>query len=235
MRQITLTFFGAPRSKAAEHATESKATMTVPLVVLSVFAIGAGWVGIPKAFPLLGGLLPTWFDEFVGGMLLSEPGEVVEHSLVPLATSLVVALGGLYLGWLTYRGAKAGTTDPVQRLGGLYSLLKNKYYVDELYDLVFVRPGRWLAETFSYHWIDRSLLDGILHGVGRFGLRLGTLLRHRFDLPVLNGLADKASAGTGVLGGSMRRLQSGRVQQYMLAAVFVLVVVGLILYYLIRV
>jgi NADH-quinone oxidoreductase subunit L len=235
MRQITLTFFGKPRSKAAEQASESKATMTVPLVVLAVFAIGAGWVGIPKAFPVLGGLLPPWFDEFVGGMLLSAHGGEVSHSLVPLATSLVVALGGLYLGWLAYRGVKAGATDPVQRLGGLYNVLKNKYYVDELYDLAFVRPGRWLAETFSYQWIDRGLLDGILHGLGRFGLWLGRLLRHGFDQPVLNGLADKASAGTGGLGGVMRRMQTGRVQQYMLAAVLVLVVVGLILYYLIRV
>jgi NADH-quinone oxidoreductase subunit L len=235
MRQITLTFLGEPRSRAAEHASESKASMTVPLVVLAVFAVSAGWVGIPKSFPVLGGLLPPWFEEFVGSMLVSVHAEVASFSLVPLETSLVVALGGLYLGWLVYRNVKAGAADPMLRLGGLFTLLKNKYYVDELYDLVFVRPARWLAETFSSQWIDRGLLDGILHGLGRFGLWLGRLLRHGFDQPVLNGLADGASSGTGGLGSFMRRMQTGKVQQYMLAAVLVLVVVGLILYYLIRV
>ncbi len=50
MRQITLTFFGEPRTKAAEHASETTWTMTLPLVVLAVFAVGVGWVGMPAWF-----------------------------------------------------------------------------------------------------------------------------------------------------------------------------------------
>ncbi len=51
MRQITLTFFGEPRTKAAEHASETPWTMTVPLIVLAVFAVGYGWVGYPGTIP----------------------------------------------------------------------------------------------------------------------------------------------------------------------------------------
>ena len=80
MRQITLTFLGEPRTKAAEHASESKATMTAPLVVLSVFAVTAGWVGIPKAFPLLGKLSANWFEEFVGSMVHFEHATEAHHS-----------------------------------------------------------------------------------------------------------------------------------------------------------
>ena len=59
MRQISLTFLGKPRTEEAEHAHETPATMTVPLIVLAVFAVGFGWVGIPEDFPLIGGLIPT--------------------------------------------------------------------------------------------------------------------------------------------------------------------------------
>jgi NADH-quinone oxidoreductase subunit L len=102
MRQITLTFLGEPRTKEAEHAQETPWTMTTPLVVLAFFAITYGWVGIPEHFPLLGGIVPNWLHEFVGGTLLEHP-PVLEFSIWPLLTSLAVALGGLFLGWYVYR------------------------------------------------------------------------------------------------------------------------------------
>ena len=92
MRQITLTFLGEPRTEAAEHAQETPWTMTVPLVVLAVFSVTAGWVGIPEHFPLIGGLLPNWFHEFVGGTLL----EHTPHSISYLAAA---HLAGCGVGW----------------------------------------------------------------------------------------------------------------------------------------
>ena len=91
MRQITLTFLGEPRTKAAEHAHETSPTMTIPLVILAIFGISVGWVGIPEAFPVIGGIIPNWFHEFVGGTLLEHP-ETLEFSWIPLLTSLVVAV-----------------------------------------------------------------------------------------------------------------------------------------------
>ena len=97
MRQITLTFLGEARTKSAEHASENRWVMTLPLVILAVFAVAAGWVGIPKTFPLLGSLSPDWFAEFVGQMVSGEAA-VEAASYIPLITSLVVALGGLVPG-----------------------------------------------------------------------------------------------------------------------------------------
>ncbi|HRQ32224.1 MAG TPA: NADH-quinone oxidoreductase subunit L, partial [Anaerolineales bacterium] len=94
MRQITLTFLGKPRTEEAAHAHETPWTMTLPLVVLSALAFGYGWVGIPEHFPLIGGFIPNWFHEFVGGTLAERPAALEFHA-VPLLTSLLVALGAL--------------------------------------------------------------------------------------------------------------------------------------------
>jgi NADH-quinone oxidoreductase subunit L len=126
---------------------------------------------------------------------------------------------------------KAGAPDPLARaLGPLHKLLQSKYYFDELYDFLFVRPAYWLAETFSYKWIDRGLIDGILHAVGRFMQRVGSFLRNYIDLPVINGLADRFSEGVKGSGRGIRVIQTGRVQQYLIVG---LLFTGALLSYLI--
>src|SRR5512134_2137937 len=156
MRQITLTFLGEPRTPEAEHARETPWTMTLPLVILSVFAVTYGWVGIPEHFPVLGGLVPNWLHEFVGGTLAEHP-EAVEFNWTPLLTSLVVALGGLYAGWLVYRNVNSPAEDRFQ-----IPLLKNKYYFDEFYDRTFVKPAYWFAENVVYKFLDQGVIDGFL-------------------------------------------------------------------------
>jgi len=229
MRQITLVFLGKPRTNSAEHAHETPWTMTVPLMVLSVFAIGAGWFGVPDAFPGLGKILPNWFGEFVGSMLTHGHHEE-SHSLVPLFTSLVVSLGGLLLGWLVYRNVKAGAADPLEKpLGFFHKWMKNKFYVDEFYEIVLIRPARWLADVFTSQWMDRWFLDGILHGIGKFGLWFGNLVRNYFDVPVVNGVGDDIADGTRKAGSGLRVIQTGQIQQYMVTALLVAIFLGVVL------
>jgi NADH-quinone oxidoreductase subunit L len=232
MRQITLAFLGEARSKSAEHAHENKKVMTIPLIVLSVFAVAAGWVGIPKTFPLLGGVIPNWFEEFVGSMLAGE-GVKLTESLIPLLTSLVVSLGGLYLGWLVYHKVKAGEADPLQKpLGFVYAWMKNKYYVDELYQLIFIRPSIWLSEIFTAKIVDRLILDGFIDGIGKAALWLGGIVRNGIDIPVVNGTGDGIGLTVRKSGEALRPVQSGRIQQYMLLTVAVVVLAGILFYYL---
>ena len=113
MRQITLTFLGKPRTQAAKHAHETPWTMTLPLVILAIFAIAAGWIGIPEDFLGLE-LPPNLFHEFVGETLAEHP-KAPTFSIVPLLVSVVVALGGLYGGWLVYRNVRAGDEDDHRR------------------------------------------------------------------------------------------------------------------------
>ncbi|MBK5106632.1 MAG: NADH-quinone oxidoreductase subunit L [Anaerolineales bacterium] len=221
MRQITLTFLGKSRTESAEHAVESKWTMTLPLVLLAVFAIIAGWPGIPGDFPLIGGFIPNFVHEFVGETLAEHP-EAISFSWIPLLISLGVSLGGLALGWWVYRDIPAGAPDPLEKpLGPVYKLLKNKYYFDELYGFIFVRPAFWLSETFTYLWLDRTIIDGFLHFVSRITFSLGGIFRNYIDKPVINGFGDFVGESVKRIGRSGRYIQTGRVQQYMIMALII--------------
>lgn len=232
MRQITLTFLGEPRTKAAHHAQETPWTMTVPLVILAVFAIGVGWVGIPEHFPLLGGLIPNWFHEFVGGTLLEHPVGV-EFSPWPLITSLVVALGGLALGWTVYRDIPANAPDPVEKaLGPVHKVLKNKYYFDELYDFLFVKPAFWFAETFTSLWMDRKIIDGFLHKVAQAVGIIGNFFRNKIDKPIINEFfGDGIGNSVKQIGQDLRPIQTGKIQQYMMFGLSVIVFSALFFYF----
>jgi NADH-quinone oxidoreductase subunit L len=226
MRQITLTFLGEPRTEEAKHAQETPWTMTVPLVVLSVFAIGYGWVGIPEHFPLLGGLVPNWLHEFVGGTLAEHP-EAVDFRWEPLLTSLLVALGGLYAGWRVYRNVQSPAQDRLQ-----IPLLKNKYYFDEIYDRIFVKPAYWFADAVIYRLMDQGMIDGILHLFGPVTDRFGSWIRNYFDLPVINRFFGDGTADVTYRAGErLRVIQTGRIQQYLMLALIVFIALGAALYF----
>jgi len=224
MRQITLTFLGEPRTKEAEHAQETPWTMTVPLMVLAFFAIVSGWVGIPEDFMGLQ-LGPNWFHAFVGGTLLEHP-ETLVFNWLPLLTSLVVALGGLGLGYLIYRNVNSPAEDKLQ-----IHWLKNKWYFDEAYDFLFVKPAYWFAETFVYKWMDKGVIDGILNSFGKVTGWLGSAIRNYIDIPIINEfIGDGIARVTQWFGGLIQPVQTGRIQQYMLASLGILIVVGGILF-----
>jgi len=226
MRQITLTFLGKPRTKEAEHAQETPWTMTTPLVVLAFFSIVTGWVGIPEHFPAIGGLIPNLFHDYVGATLAEHP-EAVAFNWIPLGTSLVVALGGLGLGYVMYRNAKSANDDKLQ-----IPLLKNKYYFDEAYDYLFVKPIYWFAENVVYKFMDQGLIDGILHLFGPVTGGLGSFIRNKFDLPVINRFIGDGSADiTYWFGGKLRAIQTGRVQQYLMLALVVFIAIGAVLFF----
>lgn len=225
MRQITLTFFGEARTEEAKHAHETPWTMTLPLVVLSVFAVGYGWVGMPHW--ITGGLVPNWFHEFVGSML-HEHAEELAFNIVPLGTSLLVALGGLTAGYFAYRNVQSPAEDKLQ-----IPVLKNKWYVDELYNVVFIKPAVWFSEVFVSKWMDKGFIDGILHLFGPATGGVGSAIRNYFDLPVINHFFGDGSAEvTWWFGRNLRPIQTGRIQQYLVLSLIVLFVVGGLLYFL---
>jgi NADH-quinone oxidoreductase subunit L len=235
-RQITLTFLGKPRTVEAEHAHETGRTMTTPLIVLAVFAVAAGWFGIPHTFPGLGQLIPNLFEGFVGPMVHGE-GEAVEAaaSYLPLLMSVLVSLGGLALGYYTYRGfVSAEAKDPTQRVTGgwLWNTLQNRYYIDQFYNKAFIIPSRWMSEVFTYLWVDKKVIDGIIEGVAKGVLATGRAVRRWIDLQVVNWTGDRIGEGVRGAGSELRQVQTGRIQQYMLLAVLLVVVVGAVFFYL---
>jgi len=236
-RQITLTFLGKPRTPEAEHAHESVRTMTVPLIILAVFAVAAGWAGIPSSFPGLGQVVPNLFEEFLAPMVHgAEHGAEAAHSLVPLLTSIVVSLGGLALGYYAYRGFTAPESkDPASRVTGAWywNVLQNRYGIDQLYHDFLVVPSDWLSEVFTFKWLDQKVIDGIIHGVSKGTWSLGVAVRRWIDLNVVNWLGDRLGDGTRGSARELQVLQTGRIQQYLLLTVLAVVIVGAIFYYII--
>jgi NADH-quinone oxidoreductase subunit L len=180
-RMIFMTFYGTPRMDAAvmHHLHESPKIMTVPLMVLAVLSIVGGWIGIPHLNQFEHWLEPALSRFVPEGTAV--PGAAQEGSftleLGLMALSVAVALAGIYLAHQMYL-AKAGAADRVAaRLFGLYNLLKRKYYVDEIYDALFVRPLFWLSENFFWKIFDVKLIDGTVNGSAKLFGGLASLLR----------------------------------------------------------
>ncbi len=140
---------------------------------------------------------------------------------------MVVALGGLTLGWLYYRNVKSVSEDKLQ-----IPLLKNKYYFDEAYDFLFIKPAYWFAENVVYKLLDQRLIDGILHIFGPTTGGIGKFIREKIDLPFINELVGDGSANvTYWFGGKLRAIQTGRVQQYLMLALVTFIIIGAVLYF----
>ena len=249
MRQISLTFAGEPRTEAAKHASLGQGivslTMTLPLIILALFAIGAGFVGVPNDFPVLGAIFSPEHNAFHHLAIESLPmpeataayatlpdyhPHAPPFNIVPVATSVIVALAGLWLGYMMYwrRPLKAGQADPLLGvLGPLHAVLQNRYYLDDIYGAVFVKPSQWLAAQVIV-LLDRGLIDALLHIIARVFTWLGDLTKV-LNLWLIDGVGDGIPIAIFHAGGWLRRMQSGRIQQYMLLVLAAAVVIGVVL------
>ncbi|MGH7597881.1 MAG: proton-conducting transporter membrane subunit, partial [bacterium] len=175
-RMIFMTFYGTPRMDAAvmHHLHESPKVMTVPLMILAVLSIAGGWIGIPHINQFEAFLEPV----FAHGYSTAEAHQgSFSLELALMALSVAVALAGIYLAYQIYL-AKAGAADRwATRLRGLYNLLAHKYYVDEIYEALFVRPLNWLSEKILWKIFDVKLIDGMVNGAAKLFGGLASLLR----------------------------------------------------------
>ncbi len=223
-RQIFLTFAGQPRTEAARHAPESVPSMTWPLVILAAFATVLGLFGTP------------WANQFYA--FIGHEAEIMGHELTHgefnatvAGISTLVALCGWLIAWLIY-GRKPLTVpvDPLEKaLGPLYKWLKNRWYFDEIYMALLIRPTIKLARA-CYTFDDKIVIDPIVDAVGRFGRWLSEWLKKAVDNPIVDGAVNGVGRATAWLGEFMRATQTGQVQNYLLvAAVTVLLLLAMFL------
>jgi NADH-quinone oxidoreductase subunit L len=162
-RQLFMVFHGDCRvaEPVRVHLHESPPVMTLPLMILSVGSIFAGWLGAPEY--LWGSRWDHWLASVFGAP--THHGSVTTEIYVTLATLVLVA-AAIYLAYVRYgrRGTVISQADETGNI--LYQLVFRKYYVDELYELAFVRPytdlSAWLARKF-----DPGVIDGIANGIAR--------------------------------------------------------------------
>jgi len=159
-RLLFITFGGKFRGTAEQehHLHESPATMTIPLIVLAILSVIGGWVGIPEVL-MKGG---DKIAEFLSPVVPIKTGETIEHTTEYglMAVSTVLAIIGILFAWYRFRNYQRTEAT------GLGKVLENKWYVDELYDKIIVKPLRWLG-GFLNSFIEKNVIDGIVNGVGR--------------------------------------------------------------------
>jgi len=168
-RVFWLTFLGAPRFDAAKrHVHESPPSMAVPLIVLGAGSLLAGLLGTPEAL----GLGPNRFHEWLapvfsrGAHGSAAPHGAASLEILLMGVSVAVALAGLLAGWMIY-GRRPETAAALSRsMAPLHRILANKYYVDEIYDALIVRPVGAFSRRFLWRVVDVWIIDGIVNLVG---------------------------------------------------------------------
>ena len=217
-RQVSYVFFGKWRGHG--HAHESPRVMTVPLAILGFFAAFLGFIGTP-AWP--------WFQSFLGSSPAHIQFSALGESGRLMAVSTLVVVLGLALGWLLYgnKSPAAEEPDALERaVPPVWTLLRNKMYVDELYGATVVAFYGWWARVSD--WLDRRVWGGAVTGV-TWCFRGLAHLNRLIDLRWVDGGFDKGCEELAGGGGLLSRAQSGRVQTYLRLLALAVAVLALIL------
>ncbi len=225
-RQIWMVWFGKPRHAAAEHAEESPKVMTVPLMVLAGLSILGGALNLPAIHSL-----GHWLEHTI---------ETVEHE-VHLAPWLAVSWGGLnpwvallstvlalaaiVISWLIYgrKPLETGQKDPLKKpLGFIFTGMENKWFVDEGYAAVFLKPyqaiSRFLADVIDWRFWHDWFHDKVIAGTYQFLARV--VLDLRIDQQGIDAIGNGLGKLTQQVSALVRRLQNGFVRSYALAVLF---------------
>ncbi len=165
-RLVSLTFEGEERfDRARLHPHEAPKSMTVPLVVLALLSIVGGLIGIPHF-----SMFERWLDPVFAAaqikLMESEQGSLTLESVL-MAVSVLVAAAGVLAARKLYNERKDLAESYAVRYKKLYSLLVNKYFVDEAYETVVVNPISKGSEAFLWRFFDVRVIDGAVNGSAR--------------------------------------------------------------------
>lgn len=211
-RLIFLVLFGKPRSEL--HAHESPNVMTIPLSILAVFSIFIGFIGSP--------FMNHSFQNFIyfGDV---HTMEVIEPNYFAMGLSTAVGLLGIGLAYLFYILNNKVLPQAIRaKFSLLYDVLSNKYYSDEIYEFLFIKPCLRLADlSFKF---DLGVIDGAVNGAARVTTAISRV-KSWVDIHIVDFLVNFVAILTGFASLAVRRIHTGRVQNYLLIAFFGLVLI----------
>ncbi|QMU31435.1 NADH-quinone oxidoreductase subunit L [Adhaeribacter radiodurans] len=182
-RLLYLTFFGSFRGTEEQrhHLHESPASMTLPLIILAILSTIGGFMGIPAVFGahhyLADFLSPVFNNARIANPSMFEAAEL-SHSTeyILMAISVGVAVLAIIVAYVTYVKKRTVPADEDTRLSPLHNLIYHKYYIDEIYNALIVRPIMWLS-TNVYRFVEQSIIDPVVNGFGKTVLGGGRSLR----------------------------------------------------------
>jgi len=224
-RLIFMTFFGEPQDKKKyDHAHESPFSMTIPLIVLAVLSVCAGW--------------GSWFTDLIAKPDLSIFGgvaAVAEHGMdheiahtahrIAMWTSIPVALLGILLAAVVYYWKKISAEAWGNRLSFVYKLFWNKWYFDEIYGATVIGATLWKSRFLAA--FDIKVIDGFVNGVARLTKSLARI-QGSVDLRGVDGIVNFVGRSVKYAGAQLRGLQTGNIQNYILMALFAAVLLFVI-------
>ena len=231
-RLLILTFSGYSRADAhvEEHIHESPRTMTVPLMILGVLSFVGGWIGWPEA---LGG--SNRLEKFLEPVLAVRHPVVQEDLVVQqsnsgeillMLASLGIAAAGIWLAYEFYRTKRFAPELLASKWSFVYNLFFHKYYVDEIYDALFVNRTKDLGTALGV--FDAKVIDGVgVDGTGWLA-RFGSTLSMWWDKWIIDGLLNFGAKMTQLLSYPVRLLQTGMFSSY---AMLILVGLAILLAY----
>jgi NADH-quinone oxidoreductase subunit L len=178
-RLVFLTFYGKPRfDEHHVHVHESPNSMTIPLIVLAVLSVIGGWLAAPG---LWGGT--DYFSKFLepvfGGAQAAGSEAAARSTELTLAgVAFFTALIGFGIAYWMYSKNTKKPAELEKSFKGVYNTLLHKYYVDELYAAVIIKPLMWISREILWQRVDVQVIDGAVNGVARGTMEAGDNVRH---------------------------------------------------------
>jgi NADH-quinone oxidoreductase subunit L len=217
-RMWFMTFAGKPRDHHIyDHAHESPPIMYVPLVILSVFAVAVAW-RVPISGLNLEGLLDSarWPATDPAAMLGFVPSSVADPHEFHTMASLVafsMAGAGVLIAAVFYGWGYLNPDEVSRQFAPIYRLLINKWYFDEIYNVIFIRPTHFIAARIAN--FDKKWIDGFIDLLARWTLALAKI-DDLIDRYFVDGLVNAVARWTFSTGVALRGVQTGRLRQYVM-------------------
>lgn len=178
-RLFFLTFSGTNRASAEvkHHIHESPSTMTIPLIALAVLSAIGGFIGIPSVLGGSHALNNFLSPVFQRSQSLVQPHHISHTAeIILMSTVVLLTIGVIVFAFTLFVKKKMLPTPEGVTLGGFHRLIYNKYYVDEMYERVIVRPLHFLSKACDAVF-ERLLIDRLVNGTGRLVTWGGKTLR----------------------------------------------------------
>ena len=214
-RAYWMTFWGKYRGHAHPH--ESPKVITVPLIILAGCAVVLGFTNFPKSFFgfKLPGSVTTRFEHFVEPTFAFPPIQHAPFTPWLAIASTILAAGGLFVAYQYFEKNRGphGLTSRSKIAHAGYTFLENKYYLDNLYTGVIAGSTTGpLARAAN--WCNQNIIDGVVNGIGTGARKIAGVVYVVADQLIIDGAVNGSGRGSEGAGQLLRKIQTGKVQQY---------------------